>query len=84
MRAFEAWTKADALAEQLPKAGAYQFDRTCCTLLRQAMDGKPLDTKAPPPPKPVPFAAVTQTPAVQWHFMNPSSTHAQSPTTGAD
>jgi len=87
-KAEEAWTKANTLAQQLPSAGAYEFDRTCCTLLRQAMDGKPLDTKAPPP-KPTPVAAITtavvaQAPAPQWHFLNPSSTHAQSPTAGSD
>jgi hypothetical protein len=85
-KANEAWTNANALAQRLPSAGAYDFDRTCCTLLRQAMDGLPLDTKAPPP-KAAPVAAapvVAQAPAVQWHFLNPSSTHAQSPTPGSD
>jgi hypothetical protein len=85
-RAFEAWTNANKMALALPSAGAYEFDRTCCTLLRQAMDGKPLDTKAPPP-KPAPVAAaavVTQAPAMQWHFLNPTSTQNQSPSTGSD
>jgi hypothetical protein len=87
-RAFEAWTKANTLAQQLPSAGAYEFDRTCCGLLRQAMDGKPLDTKAPPPPKPVPVAAaaavVTQAPAAQWHFLNPGAPLGPSRPTGSD
>jgi Peptidase family M50 len=34
----EAWENADAQARQLPKAGAYDFDRHCCVLLRQALD----------------------------------------------
>jgi len=34
----EAWEKADALAQQLPKSGAYEFDRYCCSLLRKALD----------------------------------------------
>ena len=87
-RAFEAWTKANALAQQLPSAGAYEFDRTCCGLLRQAMDGKPLDTKAPTPPKPVPVAAaaavVAQAPAAQWHFLNPGAPLGPSRTIGSD
>jgi predicted negative regulator of RcsB-dependent stress response len=86
-KAEEAWTTANAMAQRLPSAGAYEFDRTCCTLLRQAMDGKPLDTKAPPKPAPaeaVTAAVVAQAPAVQWHFLNPSTTHAESPTTGSE
>jgi hypothetical protein len=34
----EAWQKCNVLAEQLPKAGAYDFDRYCCSLLRKALD----------------------------------------------
>jgi hypothetical protein len=34
----DAWKKCDALAQQLPKAGAYEFDRDCCSLLRKALD----------------------------------------------
>ena len=85
-KAEEAWAKANAMGQRLPKAGAYDFDRTCCALLRQAMDGKPLDTKAPPPTRvPVVTAAVVaQTPAIQWHFMNPTSTHGHTPTSGSD
>jgi hypothetical protein len=33
-----AWEKSNALAQQLPKAGAYEFDRYCCSLLRRALD----------------------------------------------
>jgi hypothetical protein len=81
----EAWTIANTMSQRLPSAGAYQFDRTCCDLLRQALDGKPLNTNAPPPkPAPVAAAVVTQAPAMQWHFLNPSSTHVQSPSTGSD
>lgn len=76
MKANEMWTKADAMARRLPAAGAYQFDRTCCTLLRQAMDGVPLNTNAPPP-KSVAVAAAAplaaQAPAAQWHFLNPGA-----------
>lgn len=34
----EAWREASALAQQLPTAGAYQFDRYRSELLRRAMD----------------------------------------------
>ena len=34
----EAWEKANALAQQLPTAGAYEFDRYCCSLLRKVLD----------------------------------------------
>ena len=34
----DAWKKCYALAQQLPKAGAYEFDRYCCSLLRKALD----------------------------------------------
>lgn len=34
----EAWEKSNALAQQLPKAGAYEFDRYCGSLLRKALD----------------------------------------------
>jgi len=34
----EAFQKSDALVQQLPKAGAYEFDRYCSSLLRKALD----------------------------------------------
>jgi hypothetical protein len=34
----ESWTKGNALAQQLPDAGAYEFDRHCFSLLRVAID----------------------------------------------
>jgi tetratricopeptide (TPR) repeat protein len=34
----EAWEKSNALAQQLPTAGEYEFDRHCCSKLRQALD----------------------------------------------
>jgi len=34
----EAWEKSNALAQQLPNAGAYEFDRYCCSLLRKVLD----------------------------------------------
>ena len=34
----EALAKSEALAQKLPKAGAYEFDRYCCFLLRKALD----------------------------------------------
>ena len=40
-QANEEWEKSNALAEQLPKAGAYEFDRYCCCKLRQALDEVP-------------------------------------------
>jgi hypothetical protein len=33
-----AWNKCNDLAQQLPQAGAYEFDRYCCSLLRRAID----------------------------------------------
>jgi hypothetical protein len=37
----EAWEKSNTLVQQLPRAGAYEFDRYCCSLLRQALDEVP-------------------------------------------
>jgi hypothetical protein len=34
----ESWHKGDAVAQKLPKAGAYEFDRYCLSLLRVALD----------------------------------------------
>jgi hypothetical protein len=34
----EAWEKSNTLAQQLPHAGEYEFDRYCCSKLRQALD----------------------------------------------
>ena len=34
----ESWEKSNALAQLLPKAGAYEYDRYCCSKLRQALD----------------------------------------------
>jgi len=34
----EAWEKSNALAQQLPKAGAFEFERYCSSLLRKALD----------------------------------------------
>ena len=34
----EALAKSEALAQKLPQAGAYEFDRYCCFLLRKALD----------------------------------------------
>jgi hypothetical protein len=36
-----AWMKCDEAARKLPQAGAYEFDRVCCNLLRQAIDATP-------------------------------------------
>jgi hypothetical protein len=38
----ESWQKGNDLAQKLPKAGAYEFDRHCFALLRQAMDEVPV------------------------------------------
>jgi hypothetical protein len=38
----EAWEKANACAVKLPNAGAYEFDRYCCNLLRHALDEVPV------------------------------------------
>jgi hypothetical protein len=37
----EAWEKSNAEAQQLPKAGAYEFERYCCNKLRVALDDVP-------------------------------------------
>jgi len=37
----EAWNKGSVLAQKLPAAGAYEFDRYRCSLLRKALDGAP-------------------------------------------
>lgn len=34
----ESWAKANALAQKLPNAGVYEFDRYCCDLLHAALD----------------------------------------------
>jgi len=34
----ESWRKGNVIAQQLPQAGAYDFDRHRCSLLRQAID----------------------------------------------
>ncbi|MGB6692473.1 MAG: site-2 protease family protein [Terracidiphilus sp.] len=41
-KANDAWEKSNALAKQLPKAGAYEFDRYCSSLLRRALDESPM------------------------------------------
>jgi Peptidase family M50 len=41
-KAYEAWEKSNTLAKQLPKAGAYEFDRYCSSLLRRALEESPM------------------------------------------
>jgi hypothetical protein len=41
-QANEAWEKSNTLAQQLPQAGEYEFDRYCCSKLRQALDEAPV------------------------------------------
>jgi hypothetical protein len=83
-QANDAWIKSDALAHQLPKAGAYEFDRTCCTLLRQAIDATPGGQLALAP-RPAPAAVLNGVPlapepAYQWSFMKDvPSPHQASP-----
>jgi hypothetical protein len=36
----DAWTKGDELAQKMPRAGVYEFDRHCFHLLRKALDEK--------------------------------------------
>jgi hypothetical protein len=43
-QANESLEKASKLAQELPKAGAYEFDRYCCSLLRHALDEIPVAT----------------------------------------
>lgn len=37
-QANEAWKKSNAIALRLPQAGAYEFDRYCCSLLHRELD----------------------------------------------
>ncbi len=37
-KANEAWEKSNALAQRLPRAGAYEFSRDCGSLLRRSLD----------------------------------------------
>jgi hypothetical protein len=37
-KANQAWSKSNALAQELPAAGAYEFGRHCCALLRDVLD----------------------------------------------
>jgi hypothetical protein len=49
-QANEDWTKANEKAVKLPGAGAYEFDRSCCSLLRRVLEGDmtpPEITEAP-------------------------------------
>jgi hypothetical protein len=41
LEAYEAWNKGNILAQQLPAAGIYEFDRYRCSLLRQVLDEAP-------------------------------------------
>jgi hypothetical protein len=43
----EAWKNCGEAADRLPQAGAYQFDRYCCELLREALRVDRLETAAP-------------------------------------
>jgi hypothetical protein len=50
----KSWEKSNAMAHDLPKAGAYEFDRYCCSPLRKALDeasaarANPVWTGGPP------------------------------------
>ena len=67
-----AWARSNELAQQLPHAGAYEFDRTCCNLLRQAIDTTPGGQLALAP---VPAAAQEQ--SYQWIFLSDAGTPQQ-------
>jgi hypothetical protein len=87
-QANEDWAKCKEKAQQLPEAGAYEFDRYLCDLLRRAMDG---DTTAPemveptrvwkPAPAGTLNEAIVQAPPVravpepeyQWAYLQPQS-----------
>jgi len=43
-----AWQKGNAIAQQLPAVGAYEFDRWCFRKLREALD-ETLALQVPPP-----------------------------------
>jgi len=38
----ESWEKANSLAQKLPPAGAYEFQRYCCSILRHALNEIPV------------------------------------------
>ena len=41
-----AWEKANTQAQQLPRSGAYDFARHCCSLLRRVLDESPMPSSA--------------------------------------
>jgi hypothetical protein len=43
--AIEAWTKGNALVQQLPRVGAYDFDRDCFAQLRHVIDATSSDVQ---------------------------------------
>jgi Zn-dependent protease len=49
----EAWQKGNAVAQALPAAGAYEFDRWCFQQLREAFDETPASQVPPPLPESV-------------------------------
>jgi hypothetical protein len=67
-----AWAKTNELAKKLPQAGAYEFDRTCCNLLRQAIDATPGGLLAV-----VPGHAIARDESSQWSLMHDIPFQAQ-------
>jgi Zn-dependent protease len=54
----ESWRKGNQLAQALPKAGAYDFDRDNFVLLREAMESQSPPPLPGPPPIPTPVLAM--------------------------
>ena len=81
VQANSAWLRSNDLARKLPKAGAYDFDRTCCELLRRAIDATPggkLNVAQAAAPAPVPTLAPALDQSYQWSFMRESpSSHTR-------
>jgi hypothetical protein len=45
----QAWQKGNVFAQQLPAAGAYEFDRWCYRQLREVLDAPEIHAPVPPP-----------------------------------
>jgi len=93
-QANEDWSKCNEKAQRLPAAGAYEFDRYLCGLLRRVIDG---DTRPPEiveaarlVQKPAPAATLNgvvvkaprvgtlEEPGYQWLYLQPRSGEMQS------
>jgi len=68
-RAKASWMRCNHLAQKLPRAGAYEFGRTCCGLLHRAIASAPGGEFAPMPDAATTATASTWVLAREWGFM---------------